>query len=97
LCTVLVVVVAGLLVVDVVEEELPLLPPHPAIATVAASVAASVSMAVSDVLLIGRAPLIVACCWLGRSPYQAFSASGASPQSKKRDPARRPSAGCATL
>jgi hypothetical protein len=73
---VLVVVVAGL-VVDVVGEELPLLPPHPAIATVAATVAASVSMAVSDVLLIGRAPLIVAC-WLERSPYQAFSAPSAS-------------------
>jgi hypothetical protein len=81
LCTVLVVVVAGLPVVDVVEEELPLLPPHPAIATVAATVAASVSMAVSDVLRIGRAPLIVACgleCPSARSPYQAFSASGAS-------------------
>jgi hypothetical protein len=76
LCTVLVVVVAGLLGVEDVEEELPLLPPHPAIATVAARVAASVSMAVSDVLLIGRAPLIVACL-LGRSPYQAFSAPGA--------------------
>jgi hypothetical protein len=77
LCTVLVVVVAGLLGVDDVVEEPPLLPPHPAIATVAATVAASVSMAVSDVLLIGRAPLIVAC-WLGRPPYQAFSASSAS-------------------
>jgi hypothetical protein len=77
LCTVLVVVVAGLLGVDEVVEEPPLLPPHPAIATVAATVAASVSMAVSDVLLIGRAPLIVACL-LGRSPYQAFSASSAS-------------------
>jgi hypothetical protein len=81
LCTVLVVVVAGLLVVDWVEEELPLLPPHPAIATVAARVAASVSMAVSDVLLIGRAPLILACglgCPPARSPYQAFYASSAS-------------------
>jgi hypothetical protein len=77
LCTVLVVVVAGVLGVDEVVEEPPLLPPHPAIATVAAAVAASVSMAVSDVLLIGRAPFIVACFLLGRSPYQAFSAQSA--------------------
>jgi EmrB/QacA subfamily drug resistance transporter len=67
---VLVVVVVGLLVVGVVEE-LPPLPPHPVTATVLARVASSVSMAVSDVRFIGRAPILAR--GLGRSPYQSFA------------------------
>jgi hypothetical protein len=73
LCVV-VVVVAGLLVVCFVEDELLSLPPHPANATVAASVATSVSMAVSGVLLIVRAPIVIVVRRFGRSPYQAFTA-----------------------
>jgi hypothetical protein len=72
LWTVVVVVVAGLLVVDFDEELPPLPPPHPATATVAVRVATSVSMAVSGVLLMGRTPIVAR--WLGRSPYQAFAA-----------------------
>jgi hypothetical protein len=71
LCVVVVVagvVELGLLVVGV---EVELLPPHPATATVAASVATSVSMAVSGVLLIGRAPVVIDVRGFGRSPYQA--------------------------
>ncbi len=64
---VVVVVVAGLLVVVFAED----LPPHPVTAKVAARVATSVSMAVSGVLLMGRAPIVAR--WLGRPPYQAFS------------------------
>jgi hypothetical protein len=49
-------------VVDVVgsdvDFELLLLPPHPATATVVASTARSVSMAVSGVFLMGRAPIV---------------------------------------
>jgi hypothetical protein len=71
LCVVVVVVV-GLLVVCLVEDELASLPPHPVNATVAASVAASVSMAVSGVLLIVRAPVVIVVRRFGRSPYQAF-------------------------
>jgi hypothetical protein len=54
---------------EFVEEvvELPPLPPHPATATVAASVATSVSMAVSGVLFMGRAPVVEG---LGGPPYQ---------------------------
>ncbi len=70
LWTVVVVVVAGLLVVDFVDELPPLPPPHPATATVAARVATSVSMAVSGVLLMGRTPIVARR--LGRSPYQAL-------------------------
>jgi hypothetical protein len=69
-----VVVVGVLLVVGVVlvvdEEELLL--PHPATATVLARMAAVVSMAVSGVLLMGRAPVVVERGF-GRSPYQAFA------------------------
>jgi EmrB/QacA subfamily drug resistance transporter len=50
------------------DEELPDFPPQPATATVVARMASSVSMAVSGVLLMGRAPVIA--CGLGRSPYQ---------------------------
>ena len=42
----------------VVEVELLALPPHPATATVAARTASSVSMAVSGVRLMGRAPIV---------------------------------------
>jgi hypothetical protein len=45
--------------VDVDVEVLVVLPPHPATAKVAARTASSVSMAASDVRLIGR-PLVVA-------------------------------------
>ena len=78
MCLCVVVVVAGVvelgLLVVGVEDELELLPPHPATATVAASVATSVSMAVSGVLLIGRAPVVIDVRGFGRSPYQAFAA-----------------------
>jgi hypothetical protein len=70
---VVVVVVGGLLVVCLVEDELASLPPHPVSATVAASVATSVSMAVSGVLLMGRAPIVIVVRGFGRSPYQAFA------------------------
>jgi hypothetical protein len=66
-------VVVVVLVVDFVEE-LPPLPPHPATATVLASTASSVSIAVSGVLLMGRAPILARC--LRRSPYQAPVAIG---------------------
>jgi hypothetical protein len=66
-------VVAGvLLVVEVAEDELPELPPQPAIARVLASAVASVSIAVSGVLFMGRAPNLAR--WLGDSPYQPFVA-----------------------
>jgi hypothetical protein len=66
-----VVVVAGLLVVDFVVE-LVLLPPHPASAKVAASVATSVSMAVSGVLLMGRAPVVIDVRGFGAHPTRRF-------------------------
>jgi hypothetical protein len=74
LCVVVVVVVVvlGLLVVGWVEGELVPLPPHPATATLLARTASVVSMAFSEVLLIGRAPIVAE--GLGRSPYQAFTA-----------------------
>jgi hypothetical protein len=72
LCVVVVVVVV-LVVAGLEEEELPPLPPHPATTTVAASVATSVSMAVSGVLLMGRAPIVIVVRGFGRSPYQAFA------------------------
>jgi len=99
LCVVVVVVGVvelGLLVVGVVEELVPL-PPHPATATVAASVATSVSMAVSGVLLMGRAPIVIDLRGFGRSPYQAFQAAIAGTGPEKRGPARRRPVGCATL
>jgi hypothetical protein len=80
LCVVVVVagvVELGLLVVGV-EDELELLPPHPLTATVTASVATSVSMAVSGVLLIGRTPVVIDVRGFGRSPYQAFRAAMAA-------------------
>ena len=58
---------AGALLVE--EEEPPVLPPHPATARVLASAARIVSMAVSGVLLMGRAPVVAR--GFGRSPYQA--------------------------
>jgi hypothetical protein len=72
LCFVLVVgdVVGLLLVVGFAVEPLDL-PPHPATATVLARTARIVSMAVSGVLFMGRAPMVVR--GLGRSPYQAFA------------------------
>jgi hypothetical protein len=77
LCFVLVVVlvgvVVGLLLVAGLLVEPPDLPPHPATAKVLARTARSVSMAVSGVLFMGRAPSVVR--GLGRSPYQAFPAS----------------------
>jgi EmrB/QacA subfamily drug resistance transporter len=63
------VVVVGVLVgAGLAEEELPALPPHPATAQVLAKAATSVSIAVSGVLLIGRAPVVAR--GLGGSPYQ---------------------------
>jgi hypothetical protein len=68
-----VVVVAGVLfVAGFAEEVLPALPPHPATAEVAARAVASVSIAVSDVLFMGRAPIVAR--GLGGSPYQPFAA-----------------------
>jgi hypothetical protein len=69
------VVVAGVLlvvgVVLVVDEEELLLLPQPATATVLARTATVVSMAVSDVLLMGRAPDLVR--GFERPPYQALA------------------------
>ena len=82
MCLCVVVVVAGVvelgLLVVGVEDEPELLPPHPATATVTASVATSVSMAVSGVLLIGRAPVVIYVRGFGRPPYQAFRAAMAA-------------------
>ncbi len=63
------VLVAGVPLVLGVAVELPDLPPQPATASVLARTAASVRIAVSGVLLMGRAPVVV--CGLGRSPYQS--------------------------
>jgi EmrB/QacA subfamily drug resistance transporter len=68
LCVVVVVVVVGVLLVVGLAEELPALPPHPATAKVAARATTSVSMAVSGVLFMGRAPIFAA--GLGGPPYQ---------------------------
>jgi len=54
--------------VDFEEDELL---PHPATAIVLASTARAVSMAVSGVLLMGRAPIVAR--GLRGSPYQAFA------------------------
>ena len=54
---------------DLLDED-ELLEPHPATATVLASTARAVSMAVSGVLLMGRAPVVAR--GLGRAAYQAF-------------------------
>ena len=61
-----------MLVDDFDDEELPDLPPQPATASVLASTAKSVSIAVSGVLFMGRAPVLVRV--LGGSPYQPFLA-----------------------
>jgi hypothetical protein len=60
--------------VVLVEElaELPPLPPQPATTTVAARTARIVSMAISGVLLMGRAP--IGMRGFGRPPYQALRA-----------------------
>jgi hypothetical protein len=63
-----VVVVSVPLLNGFVVEELPDSLPQPATATVLARVAASVSMAVSGVLFIGRAPIVAR--GLAGSPYQ---------------------------
>jgi EmrB/QacA subfamily drug resistance transporter len=67
------VVVVGVLLVVGLAEELPDLPPHPDTAAVLAKATASVRMAVSGFLLMGRAPVVARR--LGGSPYQAFAAS----------------------
>jgi EmrB/QacA subfamily drug resistance transporter len=74
LCFFAVVLVGVLLLVGVVlvvEDEEELLLPHPATATVLASTASAVRMAVSGVLLMGRAPIVAR--GLGGSPYQAVA------------------------
>ena len=53
------------------EEDEELLLPHPATAMVLARTAKAVSMAVSGVLLMGRAPIVAR--GLGGSPYQALA------------------------
>jgi EmrB/QacA subfamily drug resistance transporter len=63
---VLLVGVALVLELVVEDEELE---PHPATAIVLASTASAVRMAVSGVLLMGRAPIVAR--WLGGPPYQA--------------------------
>jgi hypothetical protein len=60
----------GVVLVDFDEEELLLLP-HPATAIVLASTTRAVSMAVSGVLLMGRAPIVAR--GLGGPPYQALA------------------------
>jgi hypothetical protein len=64
-----VVLLVGVLLFAVEEEELLL--PHPATASVLASTATAVSMAVSGVLLMGRAPIVARR--LGGPPYQALA------------------------
>jgi hypothetical protein len=73
-CFFVLVVVVGVVLdvgvaLDLVDED-ELLEPHPATATVLASTARAVSMAVSGVLLMGRAPIVARV--LGRAAYQAF-------------------------
>jgi hypothetical protein len=72
LCVVVVLVVGVVLLVGVVlvvEEDEELLLPHPATAMVLARTARAVSMAVSGVLLMGRAPVFARR--LRDPPYQA--------------------------
>jgi hypothetical protein len=72
LCVVVVVVGVVLVVgVALVVEDEELLLPHPATAAVLVRTTTVVSMAVSDVLLMGRAPDLA---WgFGCSPYQSFA------------------------
>jgi hypothetical protein len=73
LCFFVVVVLVGVFelvgVVLVEDEDDELLLPHPATAIVLASTARAVTMAVSGVLLMGRAPIVAR--GLGGPPYQA--------------------------
>ncbi len=75
LCVLVVLVGVVLLVGVLLELELVVeedeLDPHPATAIVLASTASAVRMAVSGVLLMGRAPIVAR--WLGGSPYQALA------------------------
>jgi hypothetical protein len=73
LCVVGVVVAGVLLVVGValVVDDDELLLPHPATAAVLARTTTVVSMAVSDVLLMGRAPDLAR--GFGCSPYQSLA------------------------
>jgi hypothetical protein len=75
LCFFVVVVLVGVLllvgVALVEDDEDELLLPHPATAIVLASTARAVRMAVSGVLLMGRAPIVAR--GLGDSPYQALA------------------------
>ncbi|HMH47011.1 MAG TPA: hypothetical protein VK538_04785 [Solirubrobacteraceae bacterium] len=77
LCFFVVVVLVGVLllvgVVLVDEDEDELLLPHPATAIVLARTARAVSMAVSGVLLMGRAPIVARV--LDGAAYQAFPPS----------------------
>jgi hypothetical protein len=74
LCFFVVVVLVGVLllvgVVLVDEDEDELLLPHPATAIVLARTARAVSMAVSGVLLMGRAPIVAR--GLDGAAYQSF-------------------------
>ena len=67
----MVVLVVGVLLVVGLADELPDLPPQPATALVLATARTSVSMAVSGVLFMCRAPIVA--CGLGCSPYQPSS------------------------
>jgi hypothetical protein len=69
---VVVVVIVGVVFVAGLADVLPALPPHPATATVLARTVTSVSMAVSGVLFMGRAPVVAR--GLGGPPYQPFAA-----------------------
>ena len=64
-----VVLVVGVALEEDVEDDELL--PHPATAIVLASTASAVRMAVSGVLLMGRAPIVARR--LGGSPYQALA------------------------
>jgi hypothetical protein len=75
LCFFVVVVLVGVLLlvgVVLVDEDEDELLPHPATAIVLARTARAVSMAVSGVLLMGRAPIVAQ--GLDGAAYQAFPA-----------------------
>jgi hypothetical protein len=91
LCFFVVVVLVGVfeLVGVVLVEEDELLLPHPATAIVLASTASAVRMAVSGVLLMGRAPIVAR--GLGGPPYQALAtpiAGRARPLARRQAPRR---------